>query len=135
MEETLYGPWTVTVSGRGSRIKVILTGSDTSDGEYLVAQQPYVVDVTGEEWTVRAEKQPVGTSHWVRNEVQHSSAFDPVNGFTRQIRSIYHGTIPADPGHISLVSRNRIVLDCVTRDPALAPVPAPSPPDFTVPGE
>jgi hypothetical protein len=133
MEETFYGPWTITVSGHGSRVRAILTGTDSVDGVYTVAAQPYVVEATGEVWKVRGERMQLGSSAWETFDVARSSAFDPARGLTMQLVYNYLGVTPAEPGFTPLVSRNRIVLDCVSRDPALAPVPAPAPPDFTAP--
>ena len=73
MEETFYGPWTITVSGRGSRVRAILTGTDSVDGVYMVAAQPYVVEATGEVWKVRGERMPLGSSVW--------EVFDVVRGW------------------------------------------------------
>lgn len=133
MPEELYGRWTLTITGRGDRVKVVLAGTKDADGEYQAASQPYEVIVDGDRWTVSGERLAFGTAAWTPFTPLRSSTWDLQLGLVRQLRWSYRHVMQAEPGATSLVSRHDVFLTCRSHDPLLAAVPTPAPPDFTLP--
>lgn len=132
-EDRFFGHWTLTVSGRGSRVRLLLSGTDGVDGVYLPSSQPFVLEADGAEWRMSGERLPRDSEMWESLEPRTASAWDPQVGLTRQFRWDYSFSTGADPGFTPLVSRHSIVVDCRSHHPDLAAVPTPDPPEFTVP--
>ena len=131
--ERFFGHWTLTVSGRNSRVRLILRGTDEVDGIYLPPAQPFVLEANGTEWWMSGERLPRDSEEWEWVAPWTSSAWDSQLGLTRQLRWAYSFSSGAEPGHLALVSMHRIVVDCWSHDPDLAAIPTPDPPEFTVP--
>ncbi|MGH3459400.1 hypothetical protein [Aeromicrobium sp.] len=132
MQEKFYGPWTIQVSGFGPRLRFRLTGTDSSDGFHIAESQPYVLDVTGDAWTFLGQSSKFGDNDWARASGERTRTFHPSLGLT--LRVFYDFLALSDHSLHPIAIPNELLLDCVCRDPELAPVPAPPPPDFTVPG-
>jgi hypothetical protein len=133
-EERFFGHWTLTVTGRGSRVRLVLSGTDEVDGFYLPdTTQPFVLEASGAEWRMSGERLPRDSAAWKWLQARTASAWEPQIGLTRDIRWGYSYSSGADPGHIALVSMHRVTVNCRSHDPDLAAIPTPDPPEFTVP--
>jgi hypothetical protein len=131
--ERFFGHWTLTVSGRGSRIRLLLSGTSEVDGIYLPTSQPFVLEAVGDEWRMSGERLPRDSDQWEWLKPTTASAWDPQVGLTRQFRWDYSFSTGAEPGFTPLVSRHQIIVNAWSHDPDLAAVPTPDPPEFSVP--
>ena len=131
---TLYGPWTLSFSGRGTRMRVTIAGSDSADGLHVLPFQPFALAVNGSEWTVTGERLDADTETWRPHNVQAATSWDLTAGMRVTLDWFYRITTEPEPGFHALVARHRILLDCISNDPVLQPVLTVPPPDFTIPG-
>lgn len=133
-EERFFGHWTLTMTGRGSRVRLVLSGTDEVDGFYLpYTTQPFVLEASGAEWRMSGERLPRDSVEWEWLPSTTASAWDPHFGLTRDIRWGYSYSSGAAPGHVPLVSMHRLTVACRSHDPHLAVIPTPDPPEFTLP--
>ena len=131
MTEFFYGPWEVKVVSKDADFgqRLIIEGSDASDGQYLGDAATPPVVVNGRRWSIRFEWIDATASGWRDSAVRRTSA-----------------TFASDKGLLVFLGVddnlpeardndfNDVVMQCQSLDPALNPwVPLANPYEFTLP--
>src|SRR5258708_12247631 len=86
MPEVFYGEWAVAVVSHESAYnqRYIITGSDASDGTYLVGNPP-PVNVFGAQWTLTIEYE--GAGGWQASEIRRTPTYTPHDALVINLRA------------------------------------------------
>jgi hypothetical protein len=122
MPEVFYGEWAVAVVSHESAYnqRFIITGSDASDGTYLVGNPP-PVSVFGAQWTLTIEYE--GAGGWQASEIRRTPTYTAHDGLVINLGADVNFEGDYD----------EMVLTCRSLDPPLNPWrPVVNPYDFTL---
>ena len=133
--EMVVGDWTLKVSGQGSNVRLVLTGTDGIDGRDLPGSEPFVLEATGTEWRMSGEMlwphsdfwdalAPRISSFWDAGPGSPGSSSGSLEFATRRPRPGIDAARPYEPGDRRLLESR----------PRLTGGSHPYPPDFSVPG-
>lgn len=128
--ETLYGPWHVEVVARDAALdqRVVISGSQGSDGDYPGTRGTVIGDVTGEEWSVALEwRNATAGGEWQPSGVRREAGFTLQDGL--------FVTLGADDGPEGGRDGdfNDLVVRLINQDPNLDPMAgAHVPHEFTI---
>ena len=130
MTETFYGPWSVVVVGKDAAFdeRLVIRGSDASDGDYAAAPGTGPGTVSGWGWTLDLEWNDNAGSGWQASGVQRSASYTAADGLVV--------TLGADDNypHLRDGDFDDVVITCHSVDPDHTPLhPVVNPYDFTVP--
>ena len=127
MTETFYGPWRVVLTQANSHFsqRMLIEGSDNSDGEYRIAfGQAVDVEVRGAEWRLTTQFFPFGGPSWEAGDVRRSTRFEPVGGLLVQLDGASR-----PPGSGTTFTNLTLICSCLDpeRTPSLPRIPMTSP--------
>lgn len=130
MPETFYGKWSVKVEqlNAGYDQRIVITGSDASDGVYPGVVGTFLPSVSGTEWTLTLEWNDNAGSGWQSSDIRRVASYAVDEGLAVRLGADDNYDAFQDYDYDDL-----IVL-CLSLDAETNPYP-PSPPpyDFTLP--
>jgi hypothetical protein len=120
MPETFYGPWRVTDFGFPVRHRIVISGSENADGEYVVdIQAPLNLSVEGEKWTIEVDVWE--NSAWMPRHVRRRMEVLPETGLQVSLSDAKRWPFP----------NLDVFCSCTCLDPTINPPPYKDPPfDF-----
>ena len=131
MPSTLYGPWRIDVRHVNSHFsqRLVISGSDASDGEYRVAfGEPLSLQVVGDSWQLAMQYFPfdVGAT-WQDSNYKESKAFVRGAGLIVQIDGA------ARPLQVVSPVFTNLTVVCTYMDQEMSQLPGTNPYNFTLP--
>ena len=131
MQEVFYGPWEIRVLSKDADFsqRIVITGSDASDGDYPVAAAGGGPGpVSGTRWTMHAEWNDNASSGWQPSALRRTAAYTLADGLTVTIG------IDDNADDVRDHDYNDVVVIATSLNPDHTPLhPVAAPLDFTVP--
>lgn len=122
MIEEFFGAWHVEVVAPPypglpiPPMKLVISGSEGSDGTWVQPAWPDSFEVSGERWTLETFLANDTPPFWRPRTLGRSTAFTRTAGLV-----------------VTLGDRSSPLFTCTSRDEQISPPPEPNPYDFTIP--
>lgn len=132
MQEVFYGQWDIRVLSKDADFsqRIVITGTDASDGDYPATPGGGPGPVSGTRWTLHAEWNDNASSGWQPGALRRTAAYTLADGLTVTIGIDDNADAVRDHDY------NDVVVVATSRNPDHTPLhPLAAPLDFTVPEE
>lgn len=132
MGETFFGPWSVVVASKDADFdeRLVISGSDTSDGAYTALPGTGPGTVRGTRWSIELEWNDNVGSGWQPSDVRRSARFTVGEGLVVDLGADDNFPNVRDGDY------NDVVVTCRSENPEHTPLhPVMNPYDFSLPKE